>query len=93
MKNCKKIVLVTTENCASCERMKSLVNDFKDVFAKNEIESITVDKGSVTEVISEVVKLEDYPTFIFIKDDKVIGTHKGTINPFKFLIELKRIFF
>lgn len=89
----KKLVLVTIEGCESCNRMKKMIEEFESSFKARNVEIAVVDKDSVTEAIPEVVKFEDYPTFVFIKNDKVIKTHKGTMNAMRFIMELKKVNF
>ena len=72
----KFVVYLYQDNCSGCKRMKPIINEYikED---KGEVFAIDVNKSENIEYLSNTIKLEKTPTFIFYKHgrekDRVVG--------------------
>lgn len=73
-----KILLLTTKGCEGCFIMENNTTQAVDNSSKN-IKLIVKDKYDVSKVFLKENKIVDFPTVLFMKDEKVIFKYAGSM--------------
>ncbi len=71
----RKIYIITTEGCEGCRIIKNILNSInKD----NNFTIVSIDHKEVPDWIKNKIKLIDFPTVIFVKDNVILHSFIGT---------------
>lgn len=85
------LLLITTKGCEACKKMNELILKSLDQLNVN-IRYMTKDKDEVPIETLRDNLVTDFPTTLFIKNDKVVDKLIGTKPVFKILLLLTRYF-
>lgn len=72
-----KIVLITTEGCEGCSIMRYSINSAL-LYSSKEIEFEVKDVSNLSGEEKNKLKLKDFPTTLFYKDDSLVRKEVGT---------------
>lgn len=83
------IRIITTQGCLGCDIIKTLVSDVLKDFAKDIIKVEIID--CLDDDCKQFIKthvIYDYPTIVFIQDDKILSIYTGTMPRWKIKEEI-----
>lgn len=87
-----KLYLITTEGCEGCRIMNNLIKELDDDYS-NKLNVTVCNFDDVPEFIKINVKLTDFPTLVFVKDDVIKYHCVGTKPKYKIKDIIKDIDF
>ena len=72
-----KIVLITTKGCEGCSIMRNSIKQALNNTSKK-IEYITKDISDLTKAEKAKLKSSDFPTILFVKNNRIVRKEIGT---------------